>query len=227
MIPISQHNQRKTHIEKPGVYVFESTDGRQSGPNSVQSVSTTPLMLDELVQGQHVVNSSHPVGATTFARRLLLARTSLAVGEMTRATVELTAAATQGLKDLTKFDIEKLDHHMWVGEWTPKFFAELWILREELGLLGDVMNRNIGLLQRLNRRLNVKKDSKTAWEREQVEIDLDEWQELEASRTYAYELMGRTKDAYLETIATNGAQFANAQAMRQVIAYSKYSRLRY
>jgi hypothetical protein len=49
-------------------------------------------------------------------------------------------------------------------------------------------------------------------QRAQLQRDLDQWDDLEATRDYTFRLLGRTTDSYLQAVQATGAAFANVQA---------------
>lgn len=162
----------------------------------------------------------HPVCSTKAVRRLIMAKMSLLVDFFMRRSLVLTYLATQNITSITQFDFNKLSTNPWQDEWRSEFFSNLWELREDIEVLGSNMNKTMRLVRILaelssqepptSRSLSGKK----ARERDQDFADLDQWQELEATRRYAAEVLQRTTDSYVQAAAAEGAKFANIQAVR-------------
>jgi hypothetical protein len=106
-------------------------------------------LFDELKDMNYTALGAHPINATYHCRRLVLAKTAIAVDAAVSETLSLTFRAMTNLQTITKFDFEKFDKNAWNDEWRGEFFTQLWELREEVELLGYRMNNNMRVLKKV------------------------------------------------------------------------------
>jgi hypothetical protein len=185
-------------------------------------------LFDELVNcykvGNHIV--SHPIGPlqwTSQCRRLVLAKTASVVQLALVETWKLTYKASTGVKQMANFDFAELERKTWSDDWKGEFFTQLWELREDLELMRYRLETN---RRDLNRIADIEKLYEDPSERthkespgrrmlgakEQRDLDMQEWVRLGEMNDYAFKLMNRTTETYVQAIGATSAQFANAQA---------------
>lgn len=181
-----------------------------------------PLSLfDELVHSYEVGNyvTSHPITEplqwTSQCRRLVLAKTASVVQSALVETWKLTYKASTGVKQMANFDFAELERKAWSDDWKGEFFTQLWELREDLELMRYRLETNQRDLHRI---ANIERSSKGLTERDelvarkQLDLDMQEWERLGEMNDYAFKLMNRTTETYVQAIGATSAQFANAQA---------------
>lgn len=159
-------------------------------------------------------------------------------------TVQLTANASIGVTNIADFNFATFEERAWVDEWRGAFFRQLWTLREELEFQGYKLQQNLGVVRRVARILQNDGEAKSppvkdndapsvpgvisdmsshsAYTNDQEQNDLWEWEELEKLRLYAFKIMERTTDSYLQTVQATGAQFANIQTKRFHLALNRF-----
>ena len=170
-----------------------------------------------------------------------MARNAAATHSLLQETIKLTGDASIGVTKIADFNFDTFEQRAWVDEWRGDFFRQLWTLREDLEFQGYKLQQNLKVVKRIatittgkgkpptvsnvdTKSLELLPDSqfiepvdprcvKLAEEKEQ-EMDLVEWDELEELRLYAFKIMERTTDSYLQTVQATGAQFANIQSKR-------------
>ncbi|KAH8775338.1 hypothetical protein F5883DRAFT_640620 [Diaporthe sp. PMI_573] len=129
----------------------------------------------------------------------------------------LTYLAMQNITSITQFDFTKLDNNAWQDEWRAEFFSNLWELREDIEMLGSEMSRTQRLVKVLaelsSDELPNSRRLRDGVQRDQDFEDVDQWEELEATREYSAQLLQRTTDSYVQAAAAEGAKFANIQAV--------------
>lgn len=173
----------------------------QSGNDSPQS------FFDELVLLDYGHPSSLPSSATYACRRLVLAKAAATVHSAIDETLDLTRNASSGVQDIADFNFDKFDETSWRDSWRGEFFTDLWELRENLEIMGRTFERNRKVIERIYK-LSKGDDS------DQQAHDLLEWDTLLEMKDYAFSMMQRTTDSYVQTVQATGAQFANLQARR-------------
>jgi hypothetical protein len=175
-------------------------------------------MFEELIIRQPPTASFHPVCSTKTVRRLVLAKMSLIVDCFVQRAFVLTYLAMQNITSITQFDFTKLDNNAWQDEWRAEFFSNLWELREDIEMLGSEMSRTQRLVKVLavlsSDELPNSRRLRDGVQRDQDFEDIDQWEELEATREYSAQLLQRTTDSYVQAAAAEGAKFANIQAVR-------------
>ena len=195
------------------------------------------LLEDLLLRNFEFINDYH-LGSTYTIRRLVLARNVGAIQSLLQDTLQLTGKASIGVAKIAKFNFDDFEKKAWVDEWRGTFFRQLWTLREELEFQGYKIQQNLRVVQRIadivnmkGSRLRLSHQSSDSYldrrsikptpdfsqlykEQEQAEADIFEWEDLEKLRLYAFKIMERTTDSYLQTVQATGAQFANKQAKR-------------
>ena len=180
--------------------------------------------------------STHYLGLTHRIRRLVLARNVAAIHSLLQDTLQLTGKASIGVAKIAEFNFDDFEKRAWVDEWRGTFFRQLWTLREELEFQGYKIQQNLGVVKRiadivdlkgsisklsdqssdlsLNRKPNEPTLDSLQLYKEQEQADILEWDDLEKLRLYAFKIMERTTDSYLQTVQATGAQFANKQSKR-------------
>ena len=146
--------------------------------------------------------------------------------------LQLTGKASIGVAKIAKFNFDDFEKRAWVDEWRGTFFRQLWTLREELEFQGYKIQQNLRAVKRITYIANLEdsragsrhqlmpdlirlgKEQEREREREQERDDEYEWEGLEQLRLYAFRIMERTTDSYLQTVQATGAQFANKQSKR-------------
>lgn len=189
-------------------------------------------MFDQILRAPPPRPNFHPVHATKFVRRLVLAKMAPIVDIYLRQTYSLTIKAMQNISKIADFDPQRLGEKPWQDEWRSEFFNRLWELRGNIELLGFDMESTIRLFQDLAdgtswpEMLNLDMADGGRWRderrwkhrqiRDQDLDDLEEWKRLEATRKYAAGFIERTTNSYLQAATAEGAKFANLQAKRYV-----------
>ncbi|KAF2736759.1 hypothetical protein EJ04DRAFT_150620 [Polyplosphaeria fusca] len=120
-------------------------------------------------------------------------------------TLNLTKQAASGVQDISQFNFDKFDDRSWSDEWRGKFFTDLWELREDLELMGLKFRQNKKVIARVAKLAKNKESG-------QQSQDLLEWENVLDTKDYAFQIMARTTDSYLQTVSATGAQFANLQS---------------
>ncbi|KAK2609871.1 hypothetical protein N8I77_003346 [Diaporthe amygdali] len=193
-------------------------------------------MFDQILRAPPPRPNFHPVHATKFARRLVLAKMAPIVDIYLRQTYSLTIKAMQNISKIADFDPQRLGEKPWQDEWRSEFFNRLWELRGNIELLGFDMESTIRLFQGLAdgtswpEMLNLDMADGGRWRderrwkhrqiRDQDLDDLEEWKRLEATRKYAAGFIERTTNSYLQAATAEGAKFANLQAKSALPGYS-------
>ena len=136
-----------------------------------------------------------------------------AIDSLLQETIRLTGDASIGVTKIADFNFDTFEQRAWVDEWRGDFFRQLWLLREDLEVQGHKLQRNLRVIRRTTplRRLTIEAGPP---ELDQEQADLLEWYDLEDLRLYAFKIMERTTDSYLQTVQATGAQFANLQSKR-------------
>lgn len=142
-----------------------------------------------------------------------MARNVTAINSLLQETIQLTGKASIGVSKIADFNFDTFEQRAWVDEWRGDFFRQLWTLREDLEFQGYKLQQNLGVVRSV---VGIMSDKSFPWRStsEQEKRDLWEWEELEKLRLYAFKIMERTTDSYLQTVQATGAQFANMQAKR-------------
>ena len=161
-----------------------------------------PSLLDDLLHYNAYINDYH-LSSTYIILRLVLARNVAAIHSLLQDTLQLTGKASIGVAKIAKFNFDDFEKRAWVDEWRGTFFRQLWTLREELEFQGYKIQQNLRVVKRIANIAN-----------EEDQDDEYEWEGLEELRLYAFKIMERTTDSYLQTVQATGAQFANKQAKR-------------
>lgn len=162
-----------------------------------------PSLFEDLMHSDPGPLSSHDRGLTHTIRRLFLARNVAAIHSLLKDTLQLTGKASIGVAKIAEFNFADFEKRAWVDEWRGSFFRQLWTLREELEFQGYKLQQNLRVIKRIANKAN-----------EEEQDDEYEWEGLEQLRLYAFKIMERTTDSYLQTVQATGAQFANKQAKR-------------
>lgn len=191
-------------------------------------------ILDQILRAPPPKPDFHPVHATKFVRRIVLAKTTLIVDTYLRETYTLTVKAMQNISKIADFDPQRLREKPWQDEWRSEFFNRLWELRGNIELLGFDMENTIRLFSDLAnndswpemKNLDTAVGRESQWDkdkssghikiRDQDAEDLKEWERLEATRKYAAGFIERTTNSYLQAATAEGAKFANIQARTYV-----------
>lgn len=191
-------------------------------------------LLDQMLRAPPSRPNFHPVHATKFVRRIILAKTTLIVDKYLREAYVLTAKAMQNISKIADFDPQRLGEKPWQDEWRSEFFNRLWELRGNIELLGFDMENTIRLFSDLAdndswpemENLDTVVGRPHQWDkdkssghvkiRDQDMEDLKEWERLEATRKYAAGFIERTTNSYLQAATAEGAKFANIQARTYV-----------
>lgn len=162
-----------------------------------------------------------------------MARNVAAIHSLLQDTLQLTGKASIGVAKIAEFNFDDFEKRAWVDEWRGTFFRQLWTLREELEFQGYKIQQNLRVVKRVADIVNIE-DSRPGLShqssdlsfhsepisepmrlyKEQEQADKFEWEDLEKLRLYAFKIMERTTDSYLQTVQATGAQFANRQAKR-------------
>ncbi|KAK3291901.1 uncharacterized protein B0H64DRAFT_242521 [Chaetomium fimeti] len=152
--------------------------------------------------------------------------------------LKLVSALELDLRDIAAFNFKDFDHRAWNLKWEGRRFTRLWKKREELELLRYRLKLNIRTVENIlnsgdfyprsivstrheidsNRRRREleltqerQRELELNWER-QAELELTEWKNLELTADYADEMIRRTTESYLQTVAACQASAATAQA---------------
>lgn len=190
-------------------------------------------VLDQMLRAPPSRPNFHPVHATKFVRRIILAKMTLIVDTYLREAYSLTAKAMQNISKIADFDPQRLGEKPWQDEWRSEFFSRLWELRGNIELLGFDMENMIRLFTDLAdndswpqmKNLDTYVGRESQWDkdkrghikiRDQDVEDLKEWERLEATRKYAAGFIERTTNSYLQAATAEGAKFANIQARTYV-----------
>ncbi len=160
--------------------------------------------------------SDRPYSGVHWIRRLVLARNVAAIESLLQETIGLTGAASIGVAKIADFNFDTFEQRAWVDEWRGDFFRRLWLLREDLEVQGHKLQQNLRVIKRTTRLMDLHTAAETSRQAYaiQEEADLSEWVDLENLRLYAFKIMERTTDSYLQTVQATGAQFANMQSKR-------------
>ncbi|KAF2681940.1 hypothetical protein K458DRAFT_75582 [Lentithecium fluviatile CBS 122367] len=198
----------------------------------------TPILqsqsfYDELVQfykhsndqreerhGKDPINASTPYGPlhwTIQCRRFVLAKAASVAQSALVETWKLTAKASTGVKRMADFDFSKLERNAWSDQWKGEFFTQLWELREDLELIRYRTELNLKVLRRISRverswQNRSRPNEILAAKIQQSDWDLEEWEGLLQMIDYAFKLMNRTTETYVQAINATSAQFSNTQA---------------
>ena len=177
-------------------------------PNSSLFDELGPVVTPDIKYGR-----LFETGPASRIRRLVLARNVTAINSLLQETIQLTGKASIGVSKIADFNFDTFEQRAWVDEWRGDFFRQLWTLREDLEFQGYKLQQNLGVVRRV---FGIMSDmsSPKAFTNGQEQNDLWEWEELEKLRLYAFKIMERTTDSYLQTVQATGAQFANMQAKR-------------
>ncbi|KAH8754648.1 hypothetical protein F5883DRAFT_573362 [Diaporthe sp. PMI_573] len=173
------------------------------------AVSGSTSLFDELKGLDYWALDGQPLDAGYHSRRLVLAKTAIAVDSLVADTFNLTLKASLGLKTIANFNFDKIEEKSWTEQWRGDIFTDLWELGEDLELLGDRMELNTKTITSL---LEVSDKSPITLEKTQEWDDISEWRDLERRRQYALQTMARTTESYVQSVAATGASFANLQA---------------
>lgn len=216
------------------------TDQLLSGATYAQAPNITPnrsiirpapftlSMFDQLVAAPPPRPNFHPVHATKFIRRLILAKMTLMVDIYLRQSYTLTVQAMQNISKIADFDPQRLSDKPWQDQWRSEFFNRLWDLRGNIELLGFDMENIKRIFSDLADDTswpgmqNFDMANGQTWHnyrntspikiRDQDMEDLKAWEQLEATRKYAAGFIERTTNSYLQAATAEGAKFANVQA---------------
>ena len=157
-----------------------------------------------------------------------MARNVAAINSLLQDTLQLTGKASIGVAKIAEFNFDDFEKRAWVDEWRGSFFRQLWTLREELEFQGYKIQQNLRVVRRIDESIailsfrDISDDSSLEstqsdlirLAKEQDQGDQYEWEDLEKLRLYAFKIMERTTDSYLQTVQATGAQFANKQSKR-------------
>lgn len=210
----------------------------------------TRSMFDQIVEAPPPRPDFHPVHATKFIRRLILAKMTLIVDIYLRQSYTLTVKAMQNISKIADFDPQRLSDKPWQDEWRSEFFNRLWELRGNIELLGFDVENTVRLFSDLAndtswpdmQNLHIHNPNMAdgqKWHqdrsvssikiRDQDLEDLKAWEQLEATRKYAAGFIERTTNSYLQAATAEGAKFSNIQAKTYVFSnniiylFSKWS----
>ena len=142
-------------------------------------------------------------------RRLVLSRNVAAINSLLQETIQLTGEASIGVGKIADFNFDTFEQRAWVDEWRGDYFTRLWLLREDLEFQGHKLQQNLRVINKTASSMPFDR----ALELQEKE-DLSEWNDLEDLRLYAFKIIERTTDSYLQTVQATGAQFANMQSKR-------------
>ena len=165
-----------------------------------------------------------------------------AIHSLLQDTLQLTGKASIGVAKIAEFNFDDFEKRAWVDEWRGSFFRQLWTLREELEFQGYKLQQNLRVVKKIAGIVTVQNRDAVLSPRysrhppfldllqsafpdldesdlvqlakKQDEDDQSEWENLEVLRLYAFKIMERTTDSYLQTVQATGAQFANKQSKR-------------
>lgn len=210
-------------------------------PFSAWESMNVPLgisMFEDLLCIDHGHPFQEPSSAAYGSRRLILARTANTFQAAFSAVYDLALASTAGIKvseEMSSLDFANLEKRAWRSEWEGRRFTQLWEQRENLELLRYRLRQNIQAIEKLTpdanylkmvreslqSQINYKKPS--LWVQrhilafyKQQQNDLLEWQSLDKTADYINEVVVRTTESYLQTVAARESQASNFQATRCV-----------
>lgn len=163
--------------------------------------------FDELLLPDYGNATNLPSSSTYRCRRLILAKAAAVANSAMTETLNLTKLASSGVEDIAEFNFDKFDEKFWRDEWRGEFFTDLWELREDLELMGCKFRQNRKVIERIMKLNGIEGSNQQAQ-------DLEEWDNVMDTKDYAFKIMERTTDSYLQTVQATGAQFANLQARR-------------
>jgi hypothetical protein len=180
----------------------------------------------------------HPTVTTYLCRRLVLGKTAAAMNTLLLKTYDITIKSSTG-RDITEFGIDSYDDGAWLSKWRGKKFRELWEHREDIELARLKLERTTHIFRRLvdakevsdspfvrnewSRDISESEASKarsaikkmSTWpNKRQEELDLLELEGLSTQGAYAFEMIQRSTDSYLQTVSAGEAQVANNQSRR-------------
>ena len=212
-----------------------------------------PSLFEELLFTGSESIYNHPLGLTHRIQRLVLARNVAAIHSLLQDTLQLTGKASIGVAKIAEFNFDDFEKRAWVDEWRGSFFRQLWTLREELEFQGYKLQQNFRVIKMIANIVTMQGIDEEFWSRypdvrvlqdlsepdlmgghgtprdlirlveEQDRDDHSEWESLEELRLYAFKIMERTTDSYLQTVQATGAQFANKQSKRLITLSSNDS----
>jgi hypothetical protein len=194
-------------------------------------------MYDDLLLIQHGYLHEKPSDAANGSRRLVLAREANTFQAAFSAAYSLALASTAGIpvtEEMSSLDFANLERRAWRSEWEGRRFTKLWEQRENLELLRYRLRQNIQTIESLTSKdqnpKNPKGDRdpdrndprvqemerKILADYKQQQNDLQEWKNLDKTADYINELVVRTTESYLQTVAARESQASNFQATRCV-----------
>jgi hypothetical protein len=181
-------------------------------------------MFDDLILDLEDFSTSSPSSSTHRCRRLILARVTATLQETFSDVIRHSVASSVGVDEMSSFDFDTFNKAAWNSAWEGKKFTRLWEQRENLELLRYRLRQNIRTIRKINSSplplLSQNPHGKASTAQpfskflEQEQQDLSEWEELENMVEYINEVIVRTTDNYLQTVAAREAQVSNFQARR-------------
>jgi hypothetical protein len=138
------------------------------------------------------------------------------------AAYNIALASTAGIqvtKEMSSLDFANLERRAWRSEWGGRRFTKLWEQRENLELLRYRLRQNIQTIESLTLKDQDLKDLKEDFrsymghpiapvlqrkilaDYQQQQNDLREWKNLDKTADYINELVVRTTESYLQTVA--------------------------
>lgn len=249
-IDLDGRNERNVGTGAGQARVRRTAEVRGGAPQAIEMIAmgthfrATPHIrslpiFDQILRAPPPLSNFHPVHATKFARRIVLAKTALIVDLYLRQTYSLTVKAMQNISNIADFDPRRLGEKPWQDEWRSEFFNRLWELRGNIELLGFDMGNAIRLFSKLanekswpemqnlgiadGRRWSDDRRSGHIKIRDQDQDDLEEWEHLEGTRKYAAGFIERTTNSYLQAASAEGAKFSNVQARTYVLPHRPQS----
>lgn len=171
-----------------------------------------------------------------------MAKSAATVRKVFTDTVNLQTLSATNLDwdDIASLNFDDFDNNAWDLEWQGRRFTLLWKQREGLELLRYNLQRNIQTMQKLTlpeldpipwpktvqnlrdekkagpTQDNLEADKFSLSVRYQDRIDLREWNDLARTAEYLDQMVQRTTDSYLQTVAACNAQASSVQAKGSV-----------
>lgn len=208
-IRLSGINSKHEKHEKHRDIAWRSTNGVKR-PRAVGN-----CMFVDLIKGHGQFSSEEPISATWRCQRLILARASTRLQVAFSDAISRSVASSAGVEEMSSFNYDTFDKAAWNSTWEGKQFTRLWEQRENLELLRYKLRQNIQTIRRVAPKVIPSGPRTYAIAiAEQQENDLVEWTDLEAMAEYINQVIVRTTDSYLQTVAAREATVSNFQARR-------------
>ncbi|OTB00349.1 hypothetical protein M426DRAFT_238257 [Hypoxylon sp. CI-4A] len=188
-------------------------DDKEQGSLKRTTKLEEPLSIFDELAGyeQYDIRVTHPLAATYYARRAVLARTARLVDDTLTETIALASRVASDAQSIRHFSLEAIDMNSWSGKWKGEFFTDMWQLREDLQRMQYRFDQNLKVIERIEL-LEHKREDKKENDVPNNAHDMWEWENLQEMQKYAFEILDGTTKTYIEAIQATSAQFSNDQA---------------